>query len=131
MCVDTRAEPAVAQGLMTTQRYTGSCQCGRVRYEVDLDLKAVRAKATRTGNTSTAMINPRAFRLIAGEADLSDVQFGPVVGHNQFCRHCGIRPFGKGHLAILGGDFYAINLATLDGLASDLENSLETAAAAG
>lgn len=115
---------------MTTQRYTGSCQCGRVRYEVELDLTVARAKAKRMGDSSTALLNPRAFRLVRGEADLSDVQFGPVVGHNQFCRHCGIRPFGKGRLAALGGDFYAINLATLDGLAAELEMTPEIAALA-
>jgi hypothetical protein len=113
---------------MTTQRYTGSCQCGRVRYEVELDLGLVRAKAKRMGDRATALIKPRDFRLVRGETDLSDVQFGPVVGHNQFCRHCGIRPFGKGRLAALGGEFYAINLATLDGLAAEFEMVPETAA---
>lgn len=106
---------------MTTQRYTGSCQCGRVRYEVRFDLSVARAKAARSGTPATALIKPQAFRLLTGEADLSNIQFGPVVGHNQFCRHCGVRPFGKGHLAALGGEFYAINLETLDGLASEFE----------
>jgi hypothetical protein len=62
------------------------------------------------------MIRPGAFRLVSGAADLEDQQFGMLLGHNQACRHCGIRPFGKGHLKVLGGDFFAINLATLDRL---------------
>ena len=45
---------------------------------------------------------------------LEDNQFGTLIGNNQACRHCGIRPFGKGRLKVLGGDFYAINLSTID-----------------
>lgn len=89
---------------MSTRTYSGSCQCGRVRFEADIDLSA----------QPFPLIRPHAFRLLTGEADLSDMQFGPMLGHNLFCRHCRIRPFGKGRLAALGGDFYLINLATLD-----------------
>jgi hypothetical protein len=90
-----------------------------VRYEVQLDLSVDSVRATRSGVHSTALISPHCFRLTAGEADLSDVQFGPIVSHSQFCRYCGIRTFGKNHIATLGGDFYAIYLATLDELASE------------
>jgi hypothetical protein len=89
---------------MSTRTYSGSCQCGRVRFEADMDLSA----------QPSPLVRPHAFRLLAGEADLSDMQFGPMLGHNLFCRHCRIRPFGKGRLAALGGEFYFINLATLD-----------------
>jgi hypothetical protein len=84
---------------------------------VDLSVDSVRAM--RSGVHSTALISPHCFRLISGEGDLSDVQFGPIVSHSQSCRYCGIRTFGKSHLATLGGDLYAINLATLDELASE------------
>jgi hypothetical protein len=41
---------------------------------------------------------------------------GPKIGHNVFCKHCGIRSFSYGHLEVLGGDFYSINVACLDGV---------------
>jgi hypothetical protein len=31
-----------------------------------------------------------------------------------FCKHCGSRPFSAGHLAVVGADTVAINLACLD-----------------
>ena len=99
---------------MTRRWYRGSCQCGRVSYEAELDLSARHDHATHGGESSLALIKPSAFRLRTGEADLADVQFGPVVGFNRFCRYCGIRTFGRGNLARLGGDFYAVNLSTID-----------------
>ncbi|ROZ69627.1 hypothetical protein [Ramlibacter sp. WS9] len=31
-----------------------------------------------------------------------------------FCKHCGIRPFGRGYVEQIGGDYVAIMLSTLD-----------------
>jgi hypothetical protein len=88
-----------------------------VRYEVEFD------DSTLGSHSRTLLIKPSAFRLLAGAGDLEDQQFGALLGHNQACRHCGVRPFGKGHLRVLGGDFFAINVATLDRLAPERHQS--------
>lgn len=94
--------------------FKGSCHCGAVRYEADIDLAegTVRCNCSicRKGRNWLAGVKGDDFRLLAGAADLAEYRFGKKVIRHRFCRHCGLRPFS--HKA--DDSFYAVNLATLD-----------------
>lgn len=102
-------------------KHTGSCHCGAIRFEVELDLADGATKCncsicTKLGPIGK-LVNPAAFRLVVGtEAELGAYAWGAKVSTRFFCRTCGVYCYGRGHLAELGGDFLSVNLNTLDGV---------------
>lgn len=100
------------------KRYRGSCHCGAVRFACDLDLSAGTSKCNCSvcgkGRFWKAIARAGDFRLLQGEEALNAYRFGSHAIAHMFCRHCGIKPFGRGEMAELGGTFFAVNLACLD-----------------
>lgn len=103
---------------MTSQIHRGSCHCGRVTFEAELDLSKGSQRCNCSYCTKVrnwAMIIPAsAFKLLSGQDALTDYQGRNPTGHQLFCKVCGVRPFGRGHLAQLGGDYVSVVLSCLD-----------------
>jgi hypothetical protein len=105
--------------------YHGSCHCGAVRFECDLDLTAGTRRCNCSFCAKTRMWKAFAigdtFRLLSAQDQLADYRGadsnwpeGNV--HHYFCRRCGVRCFSRGYLemAPFDGWFHAVNVATLD-----------------
>jgi len=104
--------------------YTGSCQCGAVRFEADLDISAGTGKCNCTICTKMRLwaveAKLEAFRLVAGEAELTDYRGANPVAHHTFCRTCGVRPFEWVDMPNMSGSkYYNINVACLDSVDID------------
>jgi hypothetical protein len=103
---------------MAVSTHHGSCHCGAVRYQVELDLEAeaLSCNCSMCGRAGTLLqfVTPDKFKLEQGEANLSDYQFNKHVIHHLFCKTCGIKPFARGEGP--RGPTVAINVRTLEGI---------------
>jgi hypothetical protein len=97
--------------------YQGSCHCGAVRFECELDLAAGTSKCNCSICTKTrfwkAIVKAEAFRLLRGAEVLSRYRFGSNAIEHSFCSLCGVKTFGRGRMDDFG-DFYGVSVACLD-----------------
>jgi hypothetical protein len=99
-----------------TTTYTGGCHCGAVRYRVTAKLDGAMtcncSICSKTGTMLTFVPADR-FELTSGAEALTDYQFGKKRLHHLFCKHCGIRSFGRG-TGPDGREMVAVNVRCLD-----------------
>jgi hypothetical protein len=101
--------------------YSGGCQCGNVRYEVQFDLAGVMAcNCSRCGRLGSllAFAPAESFTLLKGEDATTEYPFNKHAIHHLFCKTCGIQSFARG-TAPDGKKVAAINVRCLDGVDID------------
>lgn len=102
---------------MSTQKHQGGCHCGKVRYEVELDLSkpvvACNCSICKRAGTLLAFVPTTAFHLESGEDALRDYRFNQQVIAHLFCTTCGIKPFARGAMPD-GTPMIAVNVRCLD-----------------
>jgi hypothetical protein len=102
--------------------YHGSCHCGAVTFEADLDLTCdsyrCNCSICRRTRFWPAVAKPDGFRLLSGESELTRYLFNTRKNVHYFCRHCGVRPFGVGTETPVG-TMYGVNLGCLDDVSDE------------
>ena len=113
---------------MPMKKYTGSCHCGAVRFEADLDLSqgTMRCNCSHCTKVRTwfTIAAPEKFRLIEGDDAQQVYEWIPpnrdaVNLHFRFCKTCGVRTPGFGDHGPDGKNFVFIPVALLDGTDPD------------
>jgi hypothetical protein len=114
---------------MALKTHAGSCHCGAVRFEADLDLAA----GTNLCNCSIC-VKARAwfafakgrdrFRMTSGAENVTEYRWTPPGRPHPFlsygfCRTCGIRVFARGEMESLEGTFHVVPVASLDNVDFD------------
>jgi hypothetical protein len=100
-----------------TKMHEGSCHCGAVRFEVQIDAtQGTRCNCTVCTKIAGlyGMVSPDAFRLLSGEPSLAFYEWGGKTAKRYFCKTCGVSVFSRGHLKELGGDYVCVALNVLD-----------------
>lgn len=103
---------------MSQKHYTGSCQCGAVTFEADLDLdNTITCNCSRCQRLGSVLaFTPMdRFTLKSGEANLTEYLFSKKQIRHLFCATCGIQSFGYGATPD-GTPVAAVNVNTLDGV---------------
>lgn len=94
-------------------RYSGSCHCGAVRFEIEADITDIYTcdcSLCRKKNALMTSVHESKFTLLAGEEKLSLYQWNTRVARHYFCSVCGVYPFHKKRSM---PDHYGINVQCL------------------
>lgn len=102
--------------------YQGSCHCGAVRFETDLDLtqSSFRCNCSicRRNRFWPAVATEEGFRLTLGKEMLTEYLFNTRKNQHFFCKVCGVRPFGIGNDTPVG-KMYGVNIGCLEGVTEE------------
>lgn len=120
------------------QTRQGSCHCGAVKFSCDIDLAPAgqRLPQTRPGPWSASTLRcycsfcgktrigknnvpSEAFRLLEGAENLTHYRFGEGGIDHTFCKTCGVYAFVSANEAVMGGEFFCVNVACLDDVPPD------------
>jgi hypothetical protein len=101
------------------QTYSGSCHCGRVKFEVDAEIDHVRAgncSICRRRGALLFRVDPEQLRVLTSVDDLQTYQFHTHTALDYFCPTCGVLPFRRPRTA---PDTWSINVRCLKGIDLD------------
>ena len=94
--------------------YTGSCHCGDVQFEVDVDLDHVRVcdcSVCRKRGALNYRVSDADLRIKTPLKDMTLYRWHTRVAKDYFCPRCGILPFRRPRTA---PDMWTVNVRCLD-----------------
>jgi hypothetical protein len=105
------------RAMSEAKTHAGGCHCGKVRYEVKLDLgnPVIGCNCSMCAKVGSLLsfVPAGDFKLLSGEDSLTDYLFNKHAIHHLFCKSCGIKSFARGTKPD-GTQMVAINVRALD-----------------
>lgn len=103
---------------MAIKTYKGSCHCGAVQFEADIDLAQGTGKCNCTYCTKIrswkAFVKPEALRVSQGEDQVSEYSGKNPTTKRYFCKTCGVHVYERGDAEWMGGPYAGVFLSALD-----------------
>lgn len=81
------------------QTFKGSCHCGQVSYQVEMDLdKVIDCNCSHCHKKGLVLVfvDKEKFNLLQGEGVLTEYLFNKKSIRHLFCKHCGVESFAEG-----------------------------------
>ncbi len=93
----------------------GGCHCGDVQWEAETDNEIIADECNCSICGMVGFLHvivPKSkFRLLSGDASLSEYRFNTGAAHHYFCKVCGVKSF---YIPRSNTDGYALNLRCMD-----------------
>lgn len=103
--------------------HQGSCHCGAVKFEADVDLSApvISCNCSHCSRKGflLSFIPAERFVLKTPDAALTEYRFNREHIAHQFCPVCGVQPFARGKHPATGADTVAVNIRCIPGIDLD------------
>jgi hypothetical protein len=102
-------------------RYQGGCHCGKVRFNVEVDLSSpitCNCSYCAKRGSILAFAPAENFALDSGAQELSEYRFNSMSIEHLFCSTCGMESFARGSKPD-GTRMVAVNVRCLDGVDLD------------
>lgn len=108
---------------MAMKTYKGSCHCGAITYEADLDISKGTQKCNctfcRKSRSWKAFTTPEHFRWLTGKETTAVYHTNEFTAKKYHCKGCGVRTHEIGNAEWMGGEFVGIYIATIDDIDED------------
>lgn len=98
------------------QTYSGSCHCGKIKFEVDADIDHVRVcdcSLCKKRGALNFRVAEDDLRLLTPLGELTLYQWHTRTAKDYFCPVCGILPFRRPRTA---PELWTVNVRCLDGV---------------
>jgi hypothetical protein len=113
---------------MSKKLFHGSCHCGKIKFETNIDLSVGSSKCNctfcRKYSNWNIKVSPENFKLLEGDDSITKYANRSEIGYYAFCKHCGSLPFGLSKKTDWTDEGASIKVSSFDDMSIAEMNSM-------